>query len=188
MTLEQLKDIIDNEYNLNIAERNRSREHSYARKVYCKLARYKGFTLQSIGESISIKHDAVYYHLRTFQTIENKDLIIYKKVKQYFKKPEVINIKTLHKAEIQKYQKKITDLLIAIDKLKTNTIEKTQTIKEIQDVIDILSGWDIETVTEFKETRLDPFNKSLKHRVKPKTIKEVKGALLNNRVKNPLLC
>jgi len=66
--------------------------------------------------------------------------------------------------------------------------ETTQTIKEIQDVVDVLSGWDIETVEEFKETRLDPFNKSLKHRVKPKTIEEVKGALLNNRVKNPLLC
>ena len=66
--------------------------------------------------------------------------------------------------------------------------ETTQTIKEIQDVVDVLSGWDIETVEEFKETRLDPFNKSLKHRVKPKTIKEVKGALLNNRVKNPVLC
>ena len=62
------------------------------------------------------------------------------------------------------------------------------TIKEIQDVIDVLSGWDIETVTEFKQTRLDPFNASLKHRVKPKTIKEVKGALLNKRVKNPVLC
>jgi len=115
-------------------------------------------------------------------------LIIYKKVKQYFKKPEVINIKTLHKAEIQKHQTKITDLLITIDKLKSNTIEKTNTIKEIQDVIDILSGWDIETVTEFKETRLEPFNKSLKHRVKPKTIAEVKGAILNKRIKSSLLC
>ena len=66
--------------------------------------------------------------------------------------------------------------------------ETKNTIKEIQDVIDILSGWDIETVAEFKQTRLDPFNTSLKHRVKPKTIKEVKGAILNNRVKNPVLC
>ena len=181
MTLEQLKDLIDNEYSLNIAERNRSREHSYARKVYCKLARDKGFTLQSTGESIGINHDAVYYHWRTFQTIEDKDLIIYKKVKQYFKNPEVIDIKTLHKAEIQKYEAKITDLLITIDKLKNNTI------KEIQDVIDILSGWDIETVAEFKQTRLDPFNASLKHRVKPKTIKEVKGAILNKKLNNPLL-
>ena len=76
------------------------------------------------------------------------------------------------------------------DKIKKEIKRKTtnKTIKEIQDVVDVLSGWDIETVEEFKETRLEPFNKSLKHRVKPKTIKEVKGALLNNRVKNPLLC
>ena len=187
MTLEQLKDIIDNEYSLNIAERNRSREHSYARKVYCKLARDKGFTLQSIGESIGINHDAVYYHWRTFQTIENKDLIIYKKVKQYFKNPEVIDIKTLHKAEIQKYETKITDLLITIDKLKNNT-STTHKQQLVNDTVNIFKEWDDETLKEFKDTRLEPFNKSLKHRVKPKTIKEVKGALLNNRVKNPLLC
>ena len=63
----------------------------------------------------------------------------------------------------------------------------TQTIKQIQDITDILSGWDIETVEEFKQTRLDPFNASLKHRVKPKTIKEVKGAILNKKLNNPLL-
>ena len=105
-------------------------------------------------------------------------------------KNKLIKEGVLNIEEINFSDKQFQDLLEArFDESKEIKKAKTKnTIKEIQDVIDILSGWDIETVAEFKKTRLDPFNASLKHRVKPKTIKEVKGALLNNKVKNPVLC
>ena len=75
-------------------------------------------------------------------------------------------------------------------KIKKQIAQKTdsETLKRIKSITDVLIDWDIEILKEFKKTRLDPFNASLKARVKPKTIKEVKGALVNSKYKNPVLC
>ena len=43
------------------------------------------------------------------------------------------------------------------------------------------------TLKEFIDTRLNIFNKSLENRVVPKTITEVKGALIKTKVNNPVL-
>ena len=74
--------------------------------------------------------------------------------------------------------------------MKKQIAQKTdsETLKRIKDITDILIDWDVETLQEFKQTRLDPFNASLKTRIKPKVIKQIKGATLNKRVKNPVLC
>tara|TARA_R110002110_G_scaffold217117_1_gene431141 strand:- start:110 stop:688 length:579 start_codon:yes stop_codon:yes gene_type:complete len=189
MKLKQLKEIIDKEYNINIADRNRERDYSYARKVYCKLAREMGFTLQATGELVGIKHDAAYYHTRTFNTIEPKDLKIYKKVRRFYKDPTVIDLETatsIHRAEKKKYEAKITELLITIDKLKTRTAS-TYKQKLVNDTLDIFIEWDDKTLKEFIDTRLNIFNKSLENRVVPKTITEVKGALIKTKVNNPVL-
>ena len=137
------------------------------------MAYESGSTFKEVGEAIKKSHCNILHHVNSINVISTEDK---KKHDEIIKELDLTFSSPFFNSEQDKIKKEI------------KKAETKNTIKEIQDVIDILSGWDIETVAEFKQTRLDPFNASLKHRVKPKTIKEVKGALLNNRVKNPVLC
>jgi hypothetical protein len=173
MKLEKLKKAVDKKFNLDIATNSRQRNFTDAKKVFSKLGYESGATFRAVGEAIGRSHCNVLHHVNSIDTIS----VEYKKKHdEIIKELDLVFSKPFFNPEQEKIKKEIKNK-------QTN-----KTIKEIQDITDILSGWDIETVTEFKQTRLDPFNASLKHRVKPKTIKEVKGALLNKRVKNPVLC
>jgi hypothetical protein len=173
MKLEILKQAVDKKFNLDISTNSRQRNFTDAKKVFSKLGYESGATFRAVGEAIGRSHCNVLHHVNSIDTIS----VEYKKKHdEIIKELDLVFSKPFFNPEQKKIKKEIKNK-------QTN-----KTIKEIQDITDILSGWDIETVTEFKQTRLDPFNASLKTRVKPKTIKEVKGALLNNRVKNPVLC
>jgi hypothetical protein len=174
MKLETIKEAVNKKFGLDIALDTRQRNYAYAKKVFSKLAYESGATFKEVGNVIKKSHCNILHHVNSIDviTLEDKrkhDEII-RELGLVLSKPFFYSDQDIIKKEIKR--RKTTN----------------KTIKEIQDVIDILTGWDIETVTEFKQTRLDPFNASLKTRVMPKTIKEVKGALLNNRVKNPVLC
>jgi hypothetical protein len=174
MKLETIKEAVNKKFGLDIALDTRQRNYTYAKKVFSKLAYESGATFKEVGNVIKKSHCNILHHVNSIDviTLEDKrkhDEII-RELGLVLSKPFFYSDQDIIKKEIKR--RKTTN----------------KTIKEIQDVIDILTGWDIETVTEFKQTRLDPFNASLKTRVMPKTIKEVKGALLNNRVKNPVLC
>lgn len=175
MRLDKLKKAVDKKFGLDIATRSRKRKYVYARKVFCKLARETGATFQAIGNEINTKHDLVLFHCNTIDVIEyqykDKHDELIDELKLVFSKPFTKKEKPKPKPKKQ----------IA----KTNI---SKTLKRIKCITDIISEWDIETVQEFKQTRLDPFNASLKHRIKPKPILEVKGAKINNKVKNPVLC
>lgn len=175
MRLDKLKKAVDKKFGLDIATRSRKRKYVYARKVFCKLARETGATFQAIGNEINTKHDLVLFHCNTIDVIEyqykDKHDELIDELKLVFSKPFTKKEKPKPKPKKQ----------IA----KTNI---SKTLKRIKCITDVISEWDIETVQEFKQTRLDPFNASLKHRVKPKQIAEVKGATLNKKVKNPVLC
>jgi len=173
MTLDKIKEAVNNKFNLDITLDTRQRNYTYAKKVFCKLAYESGSTFKQVGDTIKKSHCNILHHVNSVNVISLEDK---RKHDEIIKELDLVFSKPFFNSEQDKIKKEI------------KKAETTQTIKEIQDVVDVLSGWDIETVEEFKETRLDPFNKSLKHRVKPKTIEEVKGALLNNRVKNPVLC
>ena len=173
MKLETIKEAVNKKFNLDISTDSRQRNFTDAKKVFSKLGYESGATFRAVGEVINRSHCNVLHHVNSVNTIS----VEYKKKHdEIIKELDLVFSKPFFNLEQEKIKKEIKNK-------QTN-----KTIKEIQDITDILSGWDIETVTEFKQTRLDPFNASLKHRVKPKTIKEVKGALLNNRVKNPVLC
>jgi len=173
MKLETIKEAVNKKFNLDISTDSRQRNFTDAKKVFSKLGYESGATFRAVGEVINRSHCNVLHHVNSVNTIS----VEYKKKHdEIIKELDLVFSKPFFNLEQEKIKKEIKNK-------QTN-----KTIKEIQDVIDILTGWDIETVTEFKQTRLDPFNASLKHRIKPKTIKEVKGALLNNRVKNPVLC
>ena len=173
MELIKLKQEVNKKFNLDISINSRQRNYTYARKVFCKLAYSSGATFREVGEQINKSHCNVLHHVNSVNVISIDDK---KKHDEIIKELGLVFARPFFNPEQEEIKKEIK-------KAKT-----TQTIKQIQDITDILSGWDIETVEEFKQTRLDPFNASLKHRVKPKTIKEVKGAILNNRVKSPVLC
>ena len=170
MKLETIKEAVNKKFNLDIALDTRQRNYTYAKKVFSKLAYESGATFKEVGNVIKKSHCNILHHVNSIDVITLEDK---RKHDQIIRELGLVLSKPFFNSEQDKIKKEI----------KTH-----KTIKEIQDVIDILTGWDIETVKEFKELRLDPFNASLKTRVMPKTIKEVKGALLNNRVKNPVLC
>jgi len=173
MRLDTLKKAVSEKFEVDIAIKSRKRKYVYARKVFCKLARETGATFKAIGKEIDNKHDLVLFHCNTIDVIEYKDK---DKHDELIDELGLVLCKPFGDIEKAKIKKEIQQT--------TNN----ETLKRIKSVTDVISEWDIETLQEFKQTRLDPFNASLKTRVIPKTIKEVKGALLNNRVKNPVLC
>ena len=168
MKLETIKEAVNKKFNLDISVNTRQRNYSYAKKVFSKLAYESGATFREVGDVIKKSHCNILHHVNSINVITLEDK---KKHDQIIRELNLVLSKPFFNSEQDKIKKEI----------KRKTTNKT--IKEIQDVIDILTGWDIETVTEFKQTRLDPFNALIKTRVRPKTIKEVKGALLNNRVR-----
>tara|TARA_R100001198_G_scaffold14860_1_gene7076 strand:- start:525 stop:1046 length:522 start_codon:yes stop_codon:yes gene_type:complete len=173
MKLDIIKEAVNKKFNLDITLKTRQRNYTYAKKVFCKLAYESGSTFKEVGVTIKKSHCNILHHVNSVNVISLEDK---RKHDEIIQELDLVFSKPFFNSDQDKIKKEI------------KKAETTKTIKEIQDVIDILSGWDIETVTEFKETRLDPFNKSLKHRVKPKTIAEVKGAILNKRIKSSLLC
>ena len=170
MKLETIKQAVDKKFNLDIALNTRQRNYTYAKKVFSKLAYESGATFKEVGNVIKKSHCNIMHHVNSIDVITLEDK---RKHDEIIRELNLVLSKPFFNSEQDKIKKEI----------KTN-----KTIKEIQDVIDILTGWDIETVTEFKELRLDPFNALIKTRVKRKTIPEIKGATLNKKVKNPVLC
>ena len=173
MKLETIKEAVNKKFNLDVAKNVRQRNFTDAKKVFSKLAYESGATFREVGEQINRGHCNILHHVNSVDTIS---LEYKKKHDELIQELDLVFSKPFFNPEKEKIKKEV----------KKKTTNKT--IKEIQDVIDILTGWDIETVTEFKQTRLDPFNALIKTRVKRKTIPEIKGATLNKKVKNPVLC
>jgi hypothetical protein len=173
MKLETIKKAVNKKFNLDVAKNVRQRNFTDAKKVFSKLAYESGATFREVGQEINRSHCNILHHVNSIDTIS----VEYKKKHdEIIQELDLIFSKPFFNPEQEKIKKEV----------KKKTTNKT--IKEIQDVIDILTGWDIETVEEFKQTRLDPFNTLIKTRVKRKTIPEIKGAALNKKVKNPVLC
>ena len=173
MKLETIKEAVNKKFNLDVAKNVRQRNFTDAKKVFSKLAYESGATFREVGEQINRGHCNILHHVNSVDTLS----VEYKKKHdELIQELDLVFSKPFFNPEKEKIKKEV----------KKKTTNKT--IKEIQDVIDILTGWDIETVEEFKQTRLHPFNALIKTRVKRKTIPEIKGATLNNKVKNPVLC
>ena len=170
MKLETIKQAVDKKFNLDISLNTRQRNYTYAKKVFSKLAYESGATFKEVGNVIKKSHCNILHHVNSIDVITLEDK---RKHDEIIRELGLVLSKPFFNSEQDKIKKEI----------KTN-----KTRKEIQDVIDILTGWDIETVEEFKQTRLDPFNALIKTRVRRKTIPEIKGAILNKKVKNPFLC
>jgi len=173
MELEELKQAVNKKFKLDIETKTRQRNFTDAKKVFSKLAYESGATFDAIGKQINNSHCNILHHVNSANSISE----LYKRQHdELAKELDLTFVKHFFDPNQEEIKKEIQ---------KTTN---NKTLERIKGITDIISVWDTETIQEFKKTRLDPFNALLKTRVKPKTIKEVKGAKLNNRVKNPVLC
>jgi len=173
MELEKLKQAVNEKFKLDIETKTRQRNFTDAKKVFSKLAYESGSTFDAIGKQINNSHCNILHHVNSVNSISEDYKRKHDELAKELDLTFATNFFNPNQEKIKKEIQKTTN---------------NKTLKRIKSITDIISAWDTETVQEFKQTRLDPFNALLKTRVKPKTIKEVKGALLNNRVKNPVLC
>ena len=181
MTLEQLKQEIEKRYGFEISGQTRKRKVVYARKVFCKLGRVMKYTFQDIGDTIGVNHCSALYHNNTFYSVEDSDNKIYNSIlEDYFEIEEDDNVVILEDKELE-YKAKIKELERKISVLEA----KPTSLSE--DIIKKVDSWDFETKIEFVETRLSPFERLVKSRVKRKEPVVVQGAKIERRVNNPFL-
>ena len=175
MTLEKLKAELDGKYGFNIATKSRKRRFSYARKVYCKIARKYNHTWDSIGKSIDISHDAAYYHFNSFKVVNDKDVRIHDEIvldNGLFIEPE--------------YSEPI-QIIRAKEQLNT-TNQVHEDIKSlVVKINNTLFNWDVSTLNDFIDNRLTPYDRLVSIKVAPKDVELVKGAKIEGRVSNPFL-
>jgi len=181
MTLEQLKQEIEKRYGFEISGQTRKRKVVYARKVFCKLGRIMKYTFQDIGDTIGVNHCSALYHNNTFYSVEDSDNKIYNGIlEDYFEIEEEDNVVILEEKELE-YKAKIKELERKISVLEA----KPTSLSE--DIIKKVDSWNFETKIEFVETRLSPFERLVKSRVKRKEPVVVQGAKIERRVNNPFL-
>lgn len=181
MTLEQLKQEIEKRYGFEISGQTRKRKVVYARKVFCKLGRIMKYTFQDIGDTIGVNHCSALYHNNTFYSVEDSDNKIYNSIlEDYFEIEEDDNVVILEDKELE-YKAKIKELERKISVLEARPTSLSE------DIIKKVDSWDLETKIEFVETRLSPFERLVKSRVKRKEPVVVQGAKIERRVNNPFL-
>lgn len=176
MTLQDLTNKLNEYYKFDIKERIRQREYVYARKVYSKLAREMGYTFEQIGAHIGVGHAAVLYHCRTIYSVNTKDKIIFNRVIKHFSLPiQDIELKT--KKEIMQAE--------AESRARDNVSYVSQ--KLIEHIAGVVKEWDTESIKNFINTRLNPYDKLIEATRPSIVASKVKGAEVKRAVSNPFL-
>ena len=75
--LKDLKRRIEERAGETIAKGSRRRKLVYYRKIYCKIGRLSGYTLQEVGKHINMSHDNVLFHARTIYAIETEHKVFF---------------------------------------------------------------------------------------------------------------
>lgn len=89
LNLEEIKEKIENHFNLDIAAKSRDEDHSNARRIFCYVARKNNYKFKEIGDSIGRAHEVALYHAkRVAQWIEYNDIKIKKDIKDIFDSDE----------------------------------------------------------------------------------------------------
>jgi hypothetical protein len=172
MTIEELKQKFDEIYGFDLADRSRKREMVDARRVYCKIAFSLNYNFRQIGESINRKHCNIIHLINTVEQATN----IHKKihddlVKEYNFLTKVFNVDIVESFE---------------NKVLQQRNEKTAFL--INEINNVLIKWDNQSLKNFLQTRVNTYNKLINATKPQKEIEKIKGAKLNRKVKNPVLC
>ncbi len=172
MTIQELKQHLENIYGFDLAVRSRKRELVDARRIFCKLGFGLQYNLREIGEQIDRKHCNVIHLLDTADLVTN----IHKKIHDNMVDEYGILSKKYYVDKLQEMKKQ---LIVERDE---------QTLNLIEEVNNTITKWDTNTINKFIETRLKPYNKLINATKPQKKIQKTPGAKLNRPVKNPVLC
>jgi hypothetical protein len=155
MTLKQLRDIVNETFEVNIEIQTRKRHTVYAKKVYCSIANnLNKYSLERIGECMNMPHDNVIYHLKTVGKLYDLHKIGYNDI-------------------VLKY-----DLDMPVMNVSGNDIVIKGSSKTILPnyIKYHLEAYSEEDLLELFQTRLKPFKMLLDTRRKQKEIKNIIGA------------
>ena len=156
MDITQLKGLLDQTYGFDISSKTRAREYVYARRVFSKVSRDFGYTFGEIGIAIGCNHATIIHHVKSFDTVHDTDKDIYRKVSIILKSSDRLNpYKNLQEP---------TDVSVYLDRiseLEAMVMEKDFTVEQdsMCRLIEIASSWDEDSLENFIETRVVPFDK-----------------------------
>ena len=158
MKLTELRDIINNKFDVTIEIPTRKRHVVYAKKVYCTLAKsLNKYSLEKIGDCMNMPHDNVIYHISTVSKIYELHKIGFNEiVKDYNLNIDLMKVKEDKPVEI---------IVDDFNKIPTYILKH-------------LKEYNHTELSELYETRLKPFKMMLDTRRKHKQIKHIIGARL----------
>jgi hypothetical protein len=139
MELQELKEIVENKFSVNLSEKNRKRHVVYCKKIYINLAHsLNKYTLAYIGKIIDMPHDNVIYHLKRFEDLDDLHKQGYNEIVKEYR----FNSELLHIKQKVKFLKK-----------KDNTFDLPAYI------VEHLKNYTQEQLLEVYATRLKPYKK-----------------------------
>ena len=195
MKLEEIKNLIEKEFSLELSTRKRTLEFVEARCIFYKICKDiypQDFSFSKIGKFIHRNHATVIHGLKTFESLymnSNDFRGLYHELKDETEQLLDLNDININVIDgfISRKDKTINKLLernkmylniIGLLRTKEITEETTKSQNTLLNDLKKLSDSDI---LEFRETRLKPYLNMLKTRVKTKVVYEVAGAMLINK-------
>ena len=169
MRLKDLRKEVEDYYDIDISTNTRKQVYVDAKRVFSKIAYGLGYTYRIIGEEINLEHCTILHHVKTFNLIDNKDKILHDKI---LKNNDINFIKPVAK------------------KSKPEKVVDPDVEHLLKEMNSYMVDWDKEVLKDFINTRVNPYRNSLSsviERIQNENKKEVKGAILNTKVKNPFL-
>lgn len=154
MRLTELRDIVNEKFDVRIELKSRKRHTVYAKKVFCTLAKkLDKYSLEKIGDCINMSHCNTIFHINTIDKVYN-----------------------LHK---KGYNEIVKEYSIASDLLKVRGWVEEKHVKILPKyILDHLDEYTENDLLELYQTRLKPFKMLLDTRRKQKETKNVIGAKL----------
>lgn len=124
--IEELKEIVNNAFNVDISQVNRNRKLVDARRVYSKILRDRGYTFYLIADSMNKDHTTIVHYMKSIDSIlqYDKDL-----------RDKYIACKTIFLEDrgpiVMDRIRKDTDLFMTVVRLNSDLQEAIKERKEI---------------------------------------------------------
>jgi hypothetical protein len=159
--MEYLKEIankINKRFHVDIRSKSRKQDVVFARKVFCKITRDLLYSYEVIGNEINTTHATAVYHANTVDLCLKEHSNYYKQLRYEYGLDEIGVYKEM------------------VEEIETYKFHQlNERYRELLIMLDILSEEDLK---RFIESRAKPFINVIRSEVRPKKIKEVKGAAI----------
>ena len=167
MTLIELKEIVNETFDVNIEVKSRKRHVVYAKKVYCYIANsFNMYSLERIGECMGMPHDNVIYHLKTVDKIYELHKIGYNDiVLKYNLDMPLLDVSNQVNNQVGNQVMPVVSKKIEHKNIPNYILSHLETYSE-------------DDLLELFQTRLKPFKMLLDTRRKQKEFKNIIGSKL----------